>query len=843
MERNNPFKSNGHGHSRINLRRIQIIGLILLLLLLSISLAGCVSMTDSETSQDYTSDPIVTLDADTSLGQSFISRRPDLMSITVWLTRVGNAASISQSAEANFLIAQLYLSPGAVHPVFATTVAIPATASKLPITITFPKQNYPAGQAYFLRLSNASGTIQVDGRNGDAYPDGQAYINDQPINADIAFRGAYDYGFSTFMSDIVGLLPSAWLVIPLLIVLWLPGWLLLEFSGLSSLYDLGERVALAGGLSLAVIPVSMLWTTTLKIKWTSTGLWFTSGFLIAILAVRLIFQAIKHRKNSATLRASHQSDTPSRLSWMLSSEGIQFLALILIFLAAFAVRLVMVRDLATPAWVDSVHHALLTRLIMDNGSYPATYLPYFDFSPTMYHPGFHSIAAAFTWLSRLDLARSLLVLGQVLNAFTVFSVYLFTKALTRSATAGLFASAITGFITPMPAYYTSWGRYTELTGLLLLPEIIALIRPWLEGIDHKKTGWVILLGGLSAGGLFMIHYRVLAFMACLVLAYFLIQLYRQPSSSSRHPIQLLVLLLAMAVFAIILVLPWFIPTLSSTLLPSITANIPSSIPFFQGFSWPYLTSAFGKQAMALGGLGLLWGILKRERFTFMIILWVVFLFFMANLGAFRLPGSSLISTPTVEIMLFLPISILGGYFVSQLINLWRQVIPSRLAAPAYGILLLSTAFLSYLGARQLAPILNPVTILSRQADLAAIAWLNENIPQGETVVINPFAWGYGLYAGNDGGYWISPLVGRRTLPPPVLYALDQDSARITTLAQQVMAAGSDPVALRDLLKAHQLTYIYIGARGGVISPDKLISSNLFNLLYHQNGVWILAVKP
>ena len=30
-----------------------------------------------------------------------------------------------------------------------------------------------------------------------------------------------------------------------------------------------------------------------------------------------------------------------------------------------------------------------------------------------------------------------------------------------------------------------------------------------------------------------------------------------------------------------------------------------------------------------------------------------------------------------------------------------------------------------------------------------------------TVLINPFTWGYGLYAGNDGGFWISPLAGRK----------------------------------------------------------------------------------
>ena len=197
----------------------------------------------------------------------------------------------------------------------------------------------------------------------------------------------------------------------------------------------------------------------------------------------------------------------------ISLRSLTSIVLILIFLVSLAVRLIMVRDLATPAWVDSVHHALITRLILNTGGYPSSFQPYLDISPTVYHPGFHSIAAIFTWLTNLDLAKSLLILGQVLNALSVFSVYLLAKTLTHRSTAGLFAAFVTGFLTPMPAYYTSWGRYTELTGLLILPVVLALIQTWLDEKAKKKTVWIILLGALASAGLFMIHYRVVVFLA------------------------------------------------------------------------------------------------------------------------------------------------------------------------------------------------------------------------------------------------------------------------------------------------------------------------------------------
>jgi hypothetical protein len=800
-------------------------------------------MADPEASQDYISDRISTLEAQTSIGQSFVSRRPNLNGITIWINRVSSSSNATSLTSTNYLTAQFFSSPGSLTPVFTTTLTLPASGTNLPITIAIPDQKNLAGQSYYLVLTNASGTIQVDGRNEDAYPYGQAYINNSPINADIAFRLSYDYGFSSLVSDIADTSASLWLIIPLLIVLWLPGWLLLDLSGLRSRFDLGEQIAIANGVSLALIPVLMLWTTIMKIKWTSQGISFIAGCLIAIFIVRIIYRATLSHKNRSKPISDQSDNLTTSAIRKYGFFTFQSLALILVFLAALAIRFIMVRDLATPAWVDSVHHALITQLILKNGTYPPTYQPYLDISPTAYHAGFHSIAASFTWLSQLDLYRSLLILGQVLNALSVFSVYLFAKTLTRRPNVGLFAAIITGFITPMPSYYASWGRYTELTGLLLLPVILAFIQLLLNETAVKKTGWIIALGAISAGGLFMIHYRVLAFMACMVLVYIIIYPIRKESVAERKTVHWIVLIICMSLLGIISILPWFIQTIQSILFPSLVSVNTASIPPFQDFSWSYLTSAFGKQSLVIAGLGLLWSFLKRQRFGIILVLWVVFTFLLANLAALRLPGGGLINNSSVEIMLFIPISILGGYFIDQLIIHWKALIPPRLIRTSLGVVVLLTGFVSYLGARQLIPILNPITILSRNADLSAIQWVSENIPSDETIVINPFAWGYGLYAGNDGGYWISPLAGQPTLPPPVIYGMSPGSEKINALSQQVISLCADPIAIWEFLHTHRLNYIYIGARGGVISPEILSSSDLFTLIYHQDSVWIFKDKP
>jgi hypothetical protein len=843
MEINNLFKCDKTLiYSKIY-TKVRPFALIILLLIIAIFVTGCVTFSDPEASQEYNSDSVGTLDAQQSIGQSIIARRPNLNGITIWLTTSSDQTNKPVNSSSNTISIKLFRSPLESSPVFSTTLITPITGSNLPFNINIPNQKNPSEQPFYLLLSKDSGSIQIDGRNEDVYPQGQAYFNGKPGNSDIAFRLSYDYDFAVLLQDITHGLTYIWLVFPLLAVLWLPGWLVLDLTGLRSHFDFGEQTAMSTGISLAVIPVVMLWTTVLKIKWTKGGVLFFAGFLIASLIARLIYKYINTRgfaRNRTINQTGELQTSPSDGFKFRSSKSY---LLIIIFVLSMTVRLIMVRDLATPAWVDSVHHALITRLILTNGSYPSTYLPYFNISPTSYHPGFHSVAAAFTWLTNLNLAQSLLILGQVLNALCIFTVYLFTSKLTQSSSAGLFASFITGFLTPMPAYYTSWGRYTELTGLLILPVVLSLILLLIDGIDHRKTKWIIAIGAITAGGLFMVHYRVILFLACLIVSSLFFSLIAKNHGRPIHRFRVLLLVIIMALLGIFSVFPWFVPTITTTVLPMVNSALTTSISFFHDFSWPYLTAALGKQTLVIAGLGLTWGMIKRQRFAFTLLVWIFFLFLLANFDALHFPGGGLINNTSVEIMLFIPISILGGFFIDQILIHWKDLIPKPLIIPSMGIILLFLSLVAYSGAKQLVTIINPITILSRNADLPAIQWINEHIPDNEPIVINPFAWGYGLYAGSDGGYWISPLSGRVTLPPPVLYGLEKETSETSDRSQKVISISADPTALWEFLHSNQYHFIYIGAKGGVLSPNKLATSGLFNLLYDADGVWIFSLKP
>jgi hypothetical protein len=285
-----------------------------------------------------------------------------------------------------------------------------------------------------------------------------------------------------------------------------------------------------------------------------------------------------------------------------------------------------------------------------------------------------------------------------------------------------------------------------------------------------------------------------------------------------------------------------LPALTQTLVPRFSAPI-SPQPFFSGFTWQYLTAGLGTTTLVLALFGLILGLALRRSFAFTLLLWIALLFVLPNLSALGLPGGYLVNQTAVEISLFLPISVLGGFFISQAVGM-VDYIPRKVIRRVClgGLLLLSVPFL-LLGAQKTLTILNPVTVLSRQPDLPALAWMQANLPEGETVLINPFLWGYGIYAGSDGGYWITPLTGHPTLPPPVLYGVSSKEItdKISQLCAQVIEQGQHPAALADLLQQNGIRYVYLGARGGVISPSALLESSDFHLRYQAEGSWVYEV--
>ena len=357
-----------------------------ILLFLPLLLSACVTLPDFETSQENSTEIISRYnDGNEPIGQTFIARRPRLNGLTFWVER--EPSTESQQA---WVTVRLFSSPEdasqAGSPIYNTHIS---TGSSGPISVSLPPLDGEAGKQYYLELAPSDGSIFIKGQNLDAYAGGQAYAAGVPLEADLAFRTSYEFDAQAALSDIGGMLGRIGLVLPLALTLLVPGWLLLDLSGLRQRFDGGEQAAISLGLSLALIPILMLWTSTLGLHWSRSAVIVVSVLLAAATFWRLLRQ-------------------PKAFRFIWAE-----LLLIAIFVFSLVVRMMMVRDLAAPAWVDPVHHALITRLILEGGSFPHSYSPYLELGATVYHAGYHSTQAVFQWLSGLDLPEGMLLYGQV----------------------------------------------------------------------------------------------------------------------------------------------------------------------------------------------------------------------------------------------------------------------------------------------------------------------------------------------------------------------------------------------------------------------------------------------
>ncbi len=806
-------------------------------------LSGCANLSDPETTQIYHGDIVGIVDQSHTLEQTIQTRQSRIDGMYLWIQ--SDPASEPQTGKITF---DLYNPPDASSPWASSAIKAGTYRSDQSLYITFQPKEKALSNTYKLVIRTTNGAIQVFGRSEDNYSRGTAVQDSTPLPGDIAFRVNYQYDIQTLWGDFVSTLPQFGLAVIVFLFFFIPGNFLLSSLKINQYFAPAERIGLSVALSMALPVCIMEWTSVFNYRWTQGAVWFVYA------GIAILYSWWAGKVVLDYLRKIRSSQKPSNelalriVNWPGNNRYL--IALVVIFLFSLAIRLIMVRDLAAPPWVDSVHHALLTRIIMEQGKFPDTYSPYIMANNARYHPGYHVMLAVFQWLSGLELQTGMLLFGQILNAAIVFSVFLFTMSLTQNSKTGLIAALIAGVFTPMPAYYTSWGRYTQLAGLLIMPAAFALIkfslsREFAEIRNKNKRMSVFLLAGILCAGLFITHYRVIVFLGLLLIAFLIV---RYLSKIKNRTLLKLInndfsLVFFIIAISILFSAPWLPGTLAEFILPKIESSLKGDTAF-AGHSWAYLTSGLGAWTLYLALAGILMGVFKRKKFTWVLIIWVIFLFIMANLNMLKLPMSGFINNTSVEIALFLPIAVLGGYLSVFIINLIGGLFHGKWVLVYNGVVLIAVIICSVFGAQKLLPILNPDTVLARQADIPAIHWIENNIPAEETIFINPLAWGYGLYTGADGGFWITPLSGRKTMPPPLLYGFDTQgdiSRYVTQLSKDASEKSNDPIALYNLLISENIHYVYLGAKGGIVSPQRLIESKLFNPIYNKDGVWIFAL--
>ncbi len=816
-----------------SLRQAMVVGLLLL------TLAGCQfsgnTLVDAD-QKSWDGQSSASLEPGQPVGQTFVARHGGLEGIEFFLIptiSTGQAVTLhlrsGPQAETELATATLQLPPGAA-PAFYRFV--------------FPSREASHGQYYYAFLDIPEPGLSAALGPGDAYLDGAAHQAHRPLEAQTTFRLVY-----APRQVALDLLRAAWSGLGLLaaaaLLFVVPGWALLDWSLPGRSLSWAEALGLAIGISLALYPVFFLWTDLINLH---LGTWY--AWLPAILGAVSLLWRHRSRLPSLPRRGSFSLRGEKRTDWTRPGNLWPNLALLALLGLVFGVRLLAVRSLDAPMWGDSYQHTMIVQLLADNKGLFDSWLPYTAIDRFTYHFGFHSATSALRWLTGWSAPEVTLWMGQLLNGFAVVALYPLAVRVTGSRWGGTWAVLLAGLLLSMPMFYVNWGRYTQLAGLTILPAAVWLT--W-EIVDSPGRNWrPPFLAALVAGGLALTHYRILIFYILFVVV--LVGALLSQRKAWREP---LLRLIAVAFGGGLLFFPWFLNALGSNFV-GVFWKQATTLPDQAGsYAWTY--NALGDPARFLApgwwllmvlGLGL--GLWQRQRGVALAGLWWLLLLIATNPAWLALPGTGVISNFALFISVYMPAGLFSGFLAAR----FGQLAATKVWASVLLALVLVLLGFWGLGDR-MADVRPEDHALVTRPDLRAATWIQANTPPEARFLVNSFfAYAGGALVGSDGGWWLPLLANRSNTVPPLNYITDlppdaEYRQRINTLQHQVKEHGLDNPATIALLREEKVTHVYLGQRQGAVNsppdqaidPTRLLESSNYDLVYHEDRVWIFALSP
>lgn len=549
----------------------------------------------------------------------------------------------------------------------------------------------------------------------------------------------------------------------------------------------------------------------------------TPALLLLLCAIGLIVLAWKQ---VPTLKFA-----PGRIALLMSS------GLVLLFAVTVALRFFQIRELVLPAWVDSLHHAVLIRIVAETGRIPLTLEPYLPVARLPYHWGYHVLSALALQAAGVPLPEALpqgmLWYGQILSALMVPAYAGLAAYLWRRPVAGIVAGLTVGLLSVMPAYYVSWGRYTLLSGLLMLPAALMSSR----GAVQQPTPRRMILASIALAGLSLVHFVVFVFALLWCLALIVTERPKQ------WPV-----LLALGGGAGLLTLPWlgFIASQAQLGAGAAATYVAGNVSY-NALPFELLWASNNQILLLLSGLSALVCYRRRRAEAALIAIWSALVVLLANPTVLGLPYLSFITNETVVICLFVPCALLlSGAAALLLESAWLRIHPYP-ALRSAGILLtvILTAALIMWGVWTSRSIVRQDTILATRDDLAAIQWAAQHTPRQARFLVNTVGWLGSVDRGADGGWWLLPLAERQVSTPPVLYTY-ADTTTVEAIQQTTawlrQTSTATDTQLAAFMQAYGFMYAYAVVDGQPLDATKLRNSPLFELVYDNGRVTILRLR-
>jgi hypothetical protein len=768
--------------------------------------------------------PSIALPPSASIGQTFSTAQTGLHSIAIYLP----------SAPAGPITLRMHLRASPLSSDDLAVVDLPLGEISQPGFVTFffpPPANDDFQNGYFEIESLTGETVTLAARSPASYADGSLYVDGTPAEGQLVFLLGFDQEDSA-KAECLNLLRWAGYAFLVVALFALPGFAICDFWPAFAKLRLWEKAALLFASGLALAPLVFEFAN--QFGWTP-GEWWVA----LLIGGALLLIAIRRHRNLPALLRDWGTSFPALKPDLASITTAILLALV------FWTRMEAVRGLSIPMWGDSLAHSEITQLILDHGGLFSSWEPYAPIGSMTYHFGFHAQTALFAWLAGLQSWTAVLVYGQLLNVLAILALIPLANRLSGSRWGGALAVLAAGLLSPMPMIYTDWGRYTQLAGQAILPLVLWVTLAYLE--EESWRSHLIWIGGLLWAGLALTHYRVLIMGMAILPGVFL---FGRKTISVRIA---LTRITAMGLIGLVLFMPWLtnqIPRHAATDLLNRFAPATTAMDWLPTYNaLGDITGFIPLGVWLLLPLGLLVGLIGQKRASGVLAAWVIGWIAIANPQWLHLPGQGIINNTAIEIAGYIPIALAASLLAAIPIAQHRMQLARGAAVALVGI-----------GLWEIAPRIADVTpanyALATAPDLRAAAWIEANTPAEAKFVINSFsAYGGEVLVGADGGWWL-PLLAHRTVDiPPLLYFSEAPSSpqandEIWQIDEALRKYGLHAAMTRDTLRQYGYRYIYIGHRQGavnnpspaILQPAELAADPGWELVYHQDRVWIFRVR-
>jgi flagellar biosynthesis protein FliQ len=824
------------------------IGATLLLLLV---LAACTDFVDH--SQPHPAGvPAGEITADHTVGQTFIARHDGLNGIEVLLATYARLNSEP-------VVFHLRLSPESTSDLRTMTISASDMADNDYYLFAFDPVRDSNGQQFYYFLNSPTSTsgnaITAWLGSWDSYQDGSAYIAGRPEEAQTVFRLHYASGWMG-LGALETLFSTGLKLLPAVLLFLLPG-LALTLSALPHRQiDWRMRLSLAPACGLAIYPVILAWSLPIGVRPGAPMVWVVLVLSAAVLLVR--YRHLASGRRPARVRSAWRA-------WWESEERASDLVTLVVLGLILITLFVPIQGFVAPLWDDSVQHAVIAQRIYENGGLFDSWEPYAPYRTMTTHFGFHAAVAAYMWLTGGHVAPAMLLIGQVVNLVGALGLYGLSRYASRDRWSGTTTLIIVSLFSIIPATYTNWGRYPQLTGQAILPGAVCLL--WALGEGKQQKGRSAVLVGLVLTGMTLSYYRTPFLFAAFVAAWLAFQAIPAWVKKRRDWRRDLIWLSVAALALAVMLGPWIVFGLrpfqqvsgSNTAQSQAARSTPAITPdeSSPGFD---LEAAYGPWLQNPDYRWLLLGALAAALLVLVGRRWRVATWIGWLIGFLLLPPIPLQYTRgpaflfSIMIGIYLPAGLLIGSAIGTITEALLGHIPKLVRLLVVLVILGGSAY----GAMNQMRVLDYAYTLVTPADLKAMDWIRENSPRDAKFLINGIVYtdGYSV-VGGDAGWWL-PIYTQRANSIPPQYALFTAqpiepgyTQQVYNLVHTLLAhPPSTPEGMQALCD-FGITHIYIGQRRGMavaalplsIRPEKpmldvaeLTASELFDLQYQHDRV-------